>query len=552
MYARLAAGKGAGGAPVKYLQLAENRWDPAKKRSVARIVYSFGRADQVDVDAVRRLAASLTRAVGDEPASGGEVIPPDESRPAGGAWVLDHLWRRLGLDRAVASSRAAGPGRPRDLAAMERALFAMVANRALAPSSKLACAEWANNGQAVPGLAEAAGEIDEDDCYRAMDWLSDHQDAFGRAVFDSVADLLNLEVDLVFFDTTSTYWEADWADESGFRTWGNSKDHRGDLPQIVIGMAVTRDGVPVRVWCWPGNSGDQELIRQAREEMREWSLSRVVWCADRGFASSKNRRELMRGGDGYILGEKLRSGSPEVRAALGRAGRYQLVAGNLQVKEVRVEEAQDRMIVCFNPEQVPRDKAARARMVAILEDLIDGSDRLAPAKRAELKGKISARPGPNRFLRTTPKGLLRVDRAKIAAEARLDGKYLLRTSNPNLAAEDVALGCKQLLQVERGWRDMKSVLDLRPVYHHLEHRIRAHVILCWLALLLARVAENTVGDTWRNIRREMQRLARTTYTTPAGAAIAHTRTTPIQADILAKLRIPAPPRIIRAEPAPSP
>ena len=119
-------------------------------------------------------------------------------------------------------------------------------------------------------------------------------------------------------------------------------------------------------------------------------------------------------------------------------------------------------------------------------------------KRGELRGKISTKPGLNRYLRVTPGGLLRIDKAKIKTEANLDGKYLLRCSDPHLSADDIALGYKQLLEVERGWRDMKQILDLRPVYHRLEERIRAHVVLCWLALLLIRIVETTTGQTWHH------------------------------------------------------
>jgi transposase len=125
-----------------------------------------------------------------------------------------------------------------------------------------------------------------------------------------------------------------------------------------------------------------------------------------------------------------------------------------------------------------------------------GAPRLSPTRRAELRGQLSTKPGLNRFLRVTTGGLLRIDHTAVNTERRLDGKYLLRCSDPKLSAEDIALGYKQLLQVERGWRDMKSVLDLRPVYHRLEDRIRAHVLLCWLALLLVRVAETSTGHTW--------------------------------------------------------
>ena len=178
-------------------------------------------------------------------------------------------------------------------------------------------------------------------------------------------------------------------------------------------------------------------------------------------------------------------------------------------------------MVCHNPDAADRDAAVRANLVERLEAMIAGSDRLSPTKRAELRGVISTKPGLNRFLRVTPGGLLRVDAAKITADAKLDGKYLLRTSDPHLSTEDIALGYKQLLEVERGWRDMKQVLDLRPVYHRLEDRIRAHVVLCWLALLLARIVETRAGTpdqatTWPRARDQLQRLHVGTFTGPAG------------------------------------
>jgi hypothetical protein len=170
-------------------------------------------------------------------------------------------------------------------------------------------------------------------------------------------------------------------------------------------------------------------------------------------------------------------------------------AGNLKVKEVKIAE-DERFVICFNPEGAARDAAVRARMIARLEEIISESDQLSRDKRPELRGVISTKPGLSRYLRVTAGGLLRTDAAKAKAEENLDGKYLLRTADPKLSAEDIALGYKQLPEVERGWRDMKQVIDLRPVDHRREDRIRAHVILCWLALLLARIAENAAGQTW--------------------------------------------------------
>jgi len=169
----------------------------------------------------------------------------------------------------------------------------------------------------------------------------------------------------------------------------------------------------------------------------------------------------------------------------------------------------------------------------------------SPAERAKLACDLRGKPTNRRFLRTTKAGLLRIDRAAVAADARLDGKFLLRTSDPTLSAADVATGYKQLLEVERAWRDMKTTLDLRPVYHRREDRIRSHVLLCWLSLLLIRIAENATGETWRNLRTEMDRLHLGRFVGPAGEVSQRTEITPRQAAIFKAADVAEPPRYVR-------
>ena len=560
MFLREVKRQNRNGTQVSYLQLVHNEWDGAARTSRTKILYSFGRTDRVDPAAIERLIVSLSRLL--DPAAAlrataGSDLSFLSSRPLGGTDVLDGLWRRLGIDTVMTKLLATRRGS----APFERVLFALVANRALAPSSKLAAEDWVSSDVHIDGLPQVSDDV----CYRSMDWLHDVREQLEREVFHQVANLLNLEVDLLFFDTTSTYFELDDADESvarderghrlptedgaatedgasegtgvGCRTWGKSKDSRDDLPQIVIGMAVTRDGIPVRVWCWPGNTGDSTLIRQVKDDMRDWTLSRIVWVADRGFSSAQNRRYLRQGDHHYIIGEKLRSNSPEITAALSRQGRYTTIAANMRVKEVRVSDS-ERFVICHNPEAADRDAHVREQLLAQLGELIDGSDGLSAHKRGELAGRISTKPGLNRFLRTTPSGKLRIDTAKVKTETNLDGKYLLRASDPTLSAADIAVGYKQLLEVERGWRDMKSIIDLRPVYHRLEERIRAHVVLCWLALLLIRVAETTTGQTWPTMRRDLDRLHAVTYTGPTGTFRQTTDPTKPQLDLYARLDPP--------------
>jgi transposase len=530
MYLRETRRKNRDGSTVSYLQLAHSERHPVTGVPTANVIHNFGRAETVDRDALARLVSSISRLLTPEQAAtaaaAGEVEILD-SRPLGGSWTLDRLWERLGIGAAV---RRVAERRRTDGATVERVLFALVAQRALEPGSKLAATGWVADRVFIEHLPE----LSDDQAYRAMDFLLQALPEIAGEIFTSVAHLLNLDVDLVFVDTTSTYFETEGPDqlpelaetvdddgvskpcESGTREFGHSKDHRGDLPQVVIAMAVTRDGIPVRCWTFPGNESDQRIIRTIKDDLAGWNLHRLVWVADRGFASATNRAYLTRGGGHYIHAEKLRHTNTEAAAALARAGRYRTVAGNLRVKEVAVApgghgngdggKRAARFVVCHNPEQADRDAQVRDNLIKHLEQLIDGSDAATQSQRSELVGSLKTKPGLRRYLRRTKTGLLRIDHTAARAESHLDGKWLLRTSDVTLTPEDLAYAYKQLLAVENGWRDMKSSLGLRPVFHHREDRIRGHVQLCWLALLLTRTIETHTGDTWRNTRHQLDRL----------------------------------------------
>jgi hypothetical protein len=556
------------GTVVSYLQLAHNERHPVTGSPVAKVIHNFGRADRVDREALARLVASISRFL--DPgqavaaAASGEVDVLD-SRRLGGAWVLDRIWERLQIGAAI---RKAAAGRRLDGQAAERVIFALVAQRALEPASKLAATWWV----AERVFIEDCPGFSDDAAYAAMDFLLGALEEIAAEIFWSVAHLLDLDVDIVFVDTTSTYWELEIAaglaeaadrdgddedrlpEEEGDRRLGHSKDHRDDLPQVVIAMAVTRDGIPVRCWTFPGNTADQKIIRKVKDDLGGWNLRRLVWVADRGFASAANRAYLARGGGHYIHAEKLRGASSEAAAALARPGRYHTVTGNLRVKEVWVPRKDagaraERFTICHNPEQALRDRVVRERLAAHLEDLIAGSDAWPKTKRDELVGSLKDKPALRRLLRRTPRGLLRIDRTAIKREAALDGKWLLRTNDETLTPEDLAAAYKQLVAVERGWRDMKGALRLRPVYHYREDRIRAHVQLCWLALLLIRVAENATRDTWRSLRHELDRMHLVTLATADGKIAQRSLPTPGQQAILGALKLPEPPKFFDFTPS---
>jgi hypothetical protein len=334
MYLRETRRTNRDGSVVSYLQLAHNERHPDTGTPVAKVIHNFGRADTVDRDALARLVSSISRFLTPEQAAAAahdvevEVL---DSRRVGGAWTLDRLWERLGIGAAI---RRVAKRRRLDGDAVERVIFALVAQRALEPGSKLAATGWVGQRVAIEGCAG----FTDDQAYRGMDFLLAALDEIAAEVFASVAHLLNLDLDIVFVDTTSTYWEVEGADqvadladtvdddgvsrptEQAKRAFGHSKDFRTDLPQVVIAMAVTRDGTPIRCWTFPGNENDTAIIRKVKDDLAGWNLRRMVWVADRGFASAANRAYLTRGGGQYIHAEKLRHTNTEARRWPAPAG----------------------------------------------------------------------------------------------------------------------------------------------------------------------------------------------------------------------------------------
>jgi len=544
MYIRTIQRKNKDGSVVRYIQLAHNQWDPQAGCAKAKVLFNFGREEEVDREALKRLVKSINRFLGPEEILRHEagrtatLLKFITSRPLGGAWLLDRLWEELGikgvLEALLKKRQYKTP--------VERALFAMAANRALDPMSKRGVEEWVKEDVVISGVEE----IPLQQLYRAMDFLLENEAELQKQVYSSVANLLNLEVDILYFDTTSTYFETEDEDEDGgLRRRGYSKDHRPDLPQAVIGLAVTRDGIPVRCWVWPGNTADISVVEQVKKDLVGWKLGRVITVLDRGFNSKDNLRYLRRAGGHYIAGEKLRSGKAKTSEALKRAGRYQTVRDNLEVKEIVVGngEARERYILVRNPEEAARDKARREKIIKELEEQL-------PHMKSHVKAvcELMAQPVYGRYLKLDSRSLPKIDRAKIREEEKLDGKYLLRTSDDTLSAEDVALGYKQLLLVEDAFRTLKSRLDLRPVYHRLEDRIRAHVLLCWLALLMIRIAENRTGQTWSSLRATLQRMHLGEFSGTAGQVRQRTETTPAQEQIFKALAVKEPPRLFSVKP----
>jgi len=545
MYVRTIHRKNKDGSSVEYVQLAHNAWNPEKGFAQAEVIYSFGRKDQLDIEAIKRLVNSLCRFLDPEDAltlqaktGEHEPLPFVRSRPAGGAYLLKALWDRLHIGQCL---KAALKGRE-FTAPVEQALFAMVANRALCPSSKLAIEQWAAE-EVFLGGDEAPLQVQH--FYRAMDFLLEHAESLQKEVFWSTASLLNLTVDLIFFDTTNTYFEIEEPGPSELKAYGKSKEKRDDLPLVTVGLAVTREGIPVRCWVLPGNQHDSQSVAQVQQDLNNWKLGRVVWVMDRGMTSDENRRILQKAGGQYILGEKLR-GNHMSEMALRQPGRFKVIADNLHVKQVYVGEGtgRRRYVIAYNPQQAEADRITREQN---LDRLRCELEVINSKKRKKPQCRLLLHPSMGRYVKELKSGKLKIDIAKVKQEETLDGKYLLSTSDESLSVEDIALGYKQLLEVERAFRTLKSSLSLRPIYHSKDDRIRSHVLICWLALLLVRIAEVETDMSWAAIRRVLQRLHLGEFLNEKNRVLRHTVLSSEQANILKRLKITPPKPFVKLE-----
>jgi hypothetical protein len=561
MYLRTTQRRNADGSVVRYYQLADSVWDPERRCAVAKVIYNFGRADGLDLDKLRRLAASILRVCREEdaadPTSAVEAndVKVRDAWPFGAVYVLEQLWRELHID-AVLAERASTQ---RIRQPFERALFAMVANRALAPYSKLYCWEqWLREEVFLPD-AEA---LELHHLYGAMDFLEEHKLEIEREVYFRMADLMNADVDLIFYDTTSLHFEIDEEDERELthrrterkyapqRRRGHSKNGRGDAPQIVVGLAVTRDGLPVRSWVFPGQINDITTVEQIKEDLRGWRLGRCIFVGDAGMNSDDNRRMLGLGGGKYILGAKMRAGDEVTTDVLARAGRYHQVDETLRVKEVFVGdgERRRRYVIAHNPAEEERQRAHREKLVARLEEELATLEHKGDGKLSKRAMALLVSKRYGRYLSQDPSGKLRIDRAAVTRDAHYDGKWVITSNDDTLTVTDLALGYKQLLRVERCWRQLKSGLGMRPVFHFRPWRIQAHVSLSVLALLLERIVEIRSGDSWRNVAAKLATIKVVEYDRGEVRVRQTTELRDEVAALLKRLHVEPPPRLHRVTP----
>ena len=497
----------------QYLQIVENRKEKGKVKQ--RVIATIGRMDQLQAKGrVETLIRSLSRFSEKTMLilSGQSDISADAVK-IGPSIIFERLWKETGIQKAIKSLLVDR----RFEFDVERAVFLTVLHRLMVSGSDRSCERWRSDY-----LIDGTGQLDLHHLYRAMTFLGEqienqkdatpftarcNKDLIEESIFLEQRDLFS-GLDLVFFDTTSIYFEGQGGETIGKR--GFSKDHRPDLNQMVVGAVIDDRGKPICCEMWPGNTTDVKTLLPVIDRLRKrFGISRFCVVADRGMISADTIEELETRKIPYILGTRMRRVKAIKFDVLSHGGRYREVCPEgvtskdpapLKVKEILHNEK--RYIVCMNTRQARKDAADREAIIAALkEQLKKGPKSLVGNK------------GYRKYLKID-KDSARVDMNKVKSESRFDGKWVL-TTNMDLPAEKVALKYKELWQVERVFRDVKTMLHTRPVYHQRDENIRGHVFCSFLALVLRKELECRLNNAehvfeWSDIKQDLKALQQVT------------------------------------------
>ncbi len=504
--------------PRSYLQIVVNRWQDGRPRQ--RVLATLGRLDQLQqsgqLDALLASGARLAQSVLLLSAHAKGQVPTITTRRIGPALIFERLWRETGCQQVIERLL---DGR-RFECDVGRAVFLTVLHRLFAPGSDRAADKWKQDYQ-----IDGCEPLQLHHLYRAMAWLGEElphdqqtdrtpfaprciKDRIEEGLFAHRRDLFT-DLQLVFFDTTSISFEGEGGQDIGQR--GFSKDHRPDLYQMVVGAVLDGQGRPICCELWPGNTTDVTTLIPVVDRLRgRFGVRRVCVVADRGMISQETIEALEQPQRGwqYILGARMRS-QHEVRdEVLSRAGRYRVVhpprvegddPSPLKVKEVWVE--QRRYVVCLNEEEARKEAADREAIVAALREQLRSGDKSLVGNRGYRRYLSGG--GPEHF---------RIDEAKVAEDARYDGKWVLRTDT-DLDSAEVALQYKRLWMVEHWFRSCKSLLQTRPIFHKCDETIRGHVFCSFLALVLRQELQSRLGERgheleWADVISDLDRLQR--------------------------------------------
>jgi transposase len=460
MFLRCLAFSRKDGSQRKYLQIIQTYRENGRVRQ--KIVANLGRLDELIASGtLEKLSEALSRYVEKkELLCKAEELMAASALSFGPVPVFASLWKKLGLPEAIASATQ------KETATYDPSpvIFRMVLGRLLDPQSKLSTHRWA---ETIWWDDEAVVELQQ--YYRSLGILSRSIKKIEEHLYHRERDLFTPAPDLLFFDTTSTYFTG-LGPMTEMATHGFSKDNHPENKQVVVGVVMTREGTPLAHHVFPGNTPDAEAFSEVIEELStRFGIKRVILVGDRGMFNATVIKRIKELKLEYIAGVKMRQDWDVKEIVLENKEPFETVTENLKVKLVELGE--ERYIVCKNEEEAKRDQAVREEIVAALREKLSKGPK-----------KMIGNTGYRRYV-TIEKDAVQIDEKKIASEKKFDGIYVLRT-NTDLSAKDAALAYKGLWQVERAFREIKSTFEIRPVFLSREDRIKGHIAVCFLAFCL--------------------------------------------------------------------
>ena len=530
----------------EYLQIVQNYREGGKTKQ--RLIGTLGRVDEIghskDIDTlISKLSKYSKEAL---MVITGQSHIDAHSVSIGPALIVERLWNELGIPdiiRALVKGRKFGFD-------VERAVFLTVMHRLFASGSDRQCEKWKTDFH-----IEGTQKIALHHLYRAMGFLGEeiedqrdktlfsprcNKDLIEERLFDRRQDLFS-GLDLVFFDTTSIYFEGNGGDTLGYL--GHSKDHRSDLNQMVVGAILDGHGDPICCELWPGYTSDVKTLLPITQRIKKrFGISRFCVVADRGMISKETLEGLEKNDISFILGVRMRTQKLVREEVLSRAGKFHQVRTEeetddrldpLKVKEVKVDGK--RYIVCFNARQARKDAADRQAIIESLEEKISSAPQ-----------SLVGNKGYSKYLKVT-RDTFRIDKKKVEADKRFDGKWVLHT-NTDLDAAEVALKYKELWQVEQVFRDVKSILVTRPIFHKMDETIRGHVFCSFLALVLRKELDKRldlmgINYEWNDIKRDLTSLREVTLVEDGKELAIRTACKGICSDIFKATGVALPPTI---------
>ncbi len=530
----------------EYLQIVQNYREGHKPQQ--RVIGTLGRVDEVagsrDIDTlITKLSKYSNEAL---MVLTGQTKLDARSVSIGPALIFERLWQEIGMPGIIHGMT----GNRKFSFDVERAIFLTVLHRLFASGSDRSCEKWKEDYHIERSHSLALHQL-----YRAMGFLGEeiedqkdktpfsprcNKDIIEERLFERRQNLFS-GLNLVFFDTTSIYFEGLGGDKLGYL--GHSKDHRPDLNQMVVGAVLDGNGDPICCELWPGYTSDVKTLLPITDRIKSrFGVNRFCVVADRGMISADTLKGLEERKISYILGVRMRNVKLIKEEVISRAGRFEEVREEgesvhdphpLKVKEVIAEG--NRYIVCFNERQASKDEMDRQAIIESLEEKIASSPK-----------SLIGNKGYSKYLKIT-RGTFKIDKKKIEQDRRFDGKWVLQTNNP-LPSSEIALKYKELWQVEYAFRDVKTVLETRPIFHKMDETIRGHVFCSFLALVLKkeldkRLERQKMDYEWKDVKRDLTALQEVTLEEEQNKLVIRTSCRGTCSDIFKAVGVAIPPTI---------